>query len=99
MNTLTMSLESSGQEVGYICWYLLDSTLFLNVLHVHDIFQKKGYGTLLIKTMYKTFVSPPLYVCVDDCSDLSGSPDSIYNKMFSLKLYSTENVLFIHEIH
>ena len=98
MNTLTMSLASSGQEIGYICWYVIDSDVTLNVLHVHDVFQGQGYGTLLIKSMYKTFSVAPLYLHVDDCSSLSGTPASIYNKIGSPKLYDTLDVVLTHDI-
>ena len=85
MNTLTMSLASSGQEIS-------------DVLHVHDVFQGQGYGTLLIKSMYKTFSVAPLYLHVDDCSSLSGTPASIYNKIGSPKLYDTLDVVLTHDI-
>ena len=78
MNTLTITLES-GQEIGYICWYVIDLCVTLNVLHVHDVFQRQGYGTLLIQSMLNT-LDVPLYITVDDCSDLSGTSESIYYK-------------------
>jgi len=86
MNTITIN-TINDQEIGYICWHNpgdKNSCLHITVLHVHDVFRKLGYGTLLIKCMLIHFgkkIRRPLKIKLDDCSDYSGSTESIYYKL------------------
>ena len=51
-----------------------------------------SHGTLLIQSMLGTLVSP-LYITVDDCSDFSGTSESIYYK-FGFRLVN--DIMTVH---
>lgn len=85
MNTITIT-KSSGQEIGYICWYSPDEydvEYIITVLHVHDVFRRQGYGTLLIKSMLIKLekLRIPIGIKLDDCSDFFGTRECIYYKL------------------
>ena len=94
MNTITITKHESGQEVGYICWYSPDEydvEYIITVLHVHDLFRGRGYGTLLIKSMLiKIESNLSITIKLDDCSDFTGQCNNIYYKLGFRNLDDTQ---------
>jgi len=92
MQTITI-FKDDDIEIGYICWR---PNIVITVLHVHEEFRNQGYGTLLIKCMLiKLGRRKTLDIKLDDCSDFSGTCNSIYYKL-GFRYVGDDNSMFIH---
>lgn len=94
MNTIT--IFKGVNEVGYICWR---PDVVITVLHVHEEFRHHGYGTLLIKCMLiKLGRRKNLTIKLEDCSDFTGTCNSIYYKLGFRTIHDNVMKLYIKSL-
>ena len=76
-------------KIGYISFIYNEKTkkIYISYLNIYNEYKNKGYGTLLILFSIKYLIEN-IYnsyfikeIKLDDCSDYSGTPNSIYYKV------------------
>ena len=87
-----------NNRIGYISFIYNEKKkkIYISYLNVYNEYKNKGYGTLLILFSIK-YIIENIYnsyfikeIKLDDCSDYSGTPNSIYYKV-GFRNYNIKN--------
>lgn len=90
--------DINNNRIGYISFIYNENKkkIYISYLNVYNEYKNKGYGTLLILFSIK-YIIENIYnsyfikeIKLDDCSDYSGTPNSIYYKV-GFRNYNIKN--------
>lgn len=90
--------DINKNRIGYISFIYNEKSkkIYISYLNVYNEYKNKGYGTLLILFSIK-YIIENIYnsyfikeIKLDDCSDYSGTPNSIYYKV-GFRNYNIKN--------
>lgn len=109
MFSYTIKIQDFNKnKIGFISFIHneVSNKIYISYLNIFPEYKRKGYGTLLIlfsikyiiENIYNSYFIK--YIKLDDCSDFSGTPDSIYYKL-GFRNYNDKNEeeLFVKFFH